>query len=74
MKQIMIITIVLVLLGVVVFTYQGITYTSREKIVDISPIEAIRETKKTIPLSPTLGRVTLGGGIVLLIYRIGAKR
>jgi hypothetical protein len=55
----------------VVLAYQGVTYTSREKIIDIGPIQAIQKTKKTIPLPPILGGVALAGGIVLVI--IGAK-
>jgi len=69
MKQIMLIGIVLIVLGVVALAYQGITYTSREKIIDIGPIQATHETKKTIP--PILGVIALAGGIVLVI--IGAK-
>lgn len=37
--------IALVLLGIVAFVYQGITYTSREKIIDIGPIQATADTK-----------------------------
>ena len=47
------------------------TYTSHEKIIDIGPIQATRETKKTIPLSPFWGGIARAGGIVLVI--IGAK-
>ena len=47
--------IALIILGVVAFAYQGITYTSREKIIDIGPIQATADTQKTIPLSPLLG-------------------
>ena len=71
MKPIMLIGILLIVLGVVALAYQGITYTSREKIIDIGPIHATQETKKTIPLPPILGGVALAGGIVLVI--IGAK-
>jgi uncharacterized membrane protein len=67
MKPIMIIGIALIALGVVAFAYQGITYTSREKIIDIGPIHATEDTKKTIPLSPILGGVALAGGNVLVI-------
>ena len=74
MKPIMLIGIVLVVLGVVALAYQGITYTSREKIIDIGPIHATADTKKTIPLSPILGGVALAGGIVLLIIGIRAKK
>lgn len=64
--------IALVLLGIVAFVYQGITYTSREKIIDIGPIQATADTKKTIPLSPLLGGLALVGGIVLVV--VGATK
>jgi uncharacterized membrane protein len=67
----MLIGIVLIVLGVVVLAYQGITYTSREKIIDIGPLQATADTKKTIPVSPILGGLALAGGIVLVI--VGAK-
>jgi uncharacterized membrane protein len=74
MKPIMIIGIVLIALGVMALAYQGFTYTSREKIIDIGPIQATQETTKTIPLSPVLGGVALAGGIVLVIIGNGAKK
>ena len=63
--------IALIILGIVAFAYQGITYTSREKIIDIGPIQATADTQKTIPLSPLLGGLVLVGGIVLVV--LGAK-
>jgi len=64
--------IALIVLGIVAFTYQGITYTSREKVIDIGPIQASADTQKTIPLSPLLGGLALVGGIVLVV--VGAKK
>ena len=64
--------IALIVLGIVAFAYQGITYTSREKIIDICPIQATADTQKTIPLSPVLGGLALVGGIVLVV--VGAKK
>ena len=64
--------IALILLGIVAFAYQGITYTSREKIIDIGPLQATAETEKTIPLSPLLGGLAFVGGIVLVV--VGAKK
>ena len=64
--------IALILLGIVAFAYQGITYTSREKIIDIGPLQATADTQKTIPLSPLLGGLALVGGIVLVV--VGAKK
>ena len=74
MKPIMLIGIVLIVLGVVALAYQGITYTSREKIIDIGPIHATADTKKTIPISPILGGLALVGGIVIVVRGIGAKK
>lgn len=63
--------VVLIVLGVVALAYGGISYTRREKVVDIGPIEATAERRETIPLPPLLGGLALAGGVVLLIY--GAK-
>lgn len=68
----MLIGLILIILGVVALAYQGITYTSREKIIDLGPLEASADTQKTIPLSPLLGGLSLIGGIVLVI--IGRKK
>jgi hypothetical protein len=59
--------IALIVLGVIAFAYQGITYTTREKVIDIGPIQASVEKEKTVPLPPVLGALALAGGIVLLI-------
>ena len=71
-NSVMLVGIALILLGIVAFAYQGITYTSREKIIDIGPIQATADTKKTIPLSPLVGGAALVGGIVLVV--VGAKK
>lgn len=59
--------IVLIVLGALGLAYQGITYTTREKVLDIGPIEATKEERKTIPLPPVLGGVALVSGIALLL-------
>ena len=64
--------IALIVLGIVAFAYQGITYTSREKIIDIGPIHATADTQKTIPIPPLVGGLALVGGIVLVV--VGAKK
>ena len=71
-KSITLVGIALILLGIVAFAYQVITYTSREKIIDVGPLQASVDTKKTIPLSPLLGGLVLVGGIVLVV--VGTKK
>jgi len=58
--------IVLIVLGVIALGYQGITYTTHKKILDVGPIQATKEEHNTIPLPPIVGGVALIGGIALL--------
>jgi hypothetical protein len=73
MKLITVLGIILIILGVIAFSYQGITYKSRETIVKIGPLEATAETQKTIPLSPIFGGISLAGGIVLVVMGLKGK-
>jgi len=61
-----IVGIVLIAVGLVSLAYQGITYTSRETVVDLGPIKATADKHKTIPLPPILGGLALAGGVTLL--------
>jgi uncharacterized membrane protein HdeD (DUF308 family) len=67
MKMIAVLGIVLVVLGLGALAYQGITYTSRETVLDVGPIHATAERERTFPLPPVLGIVAVAGGVVLLI-------
>jgi hypothetical protein len=67
-----IIAIILIVLGIAAFAYQGITYTTREKVVDVGPIQLTAEKTKTFPLPPVLGAIAIAGGIVLLV--VGRRR
>jgi hypothetical protein len=64
--------IVLIVIGVVSLAYGGITYTKREKVIDLGPIQATADRQKTIPLPPLLGGLALAGGVALLIA--GARK
>ena len=72
MKTATIIGIALIILGVVALAYEGISYTTQEKIIDLGPLKATVDKKETIPLSPLLGGLALAGGIVLVL--VGAKK
>ncbi|MGZ6223028.1 MAG: DUF3185 domain-containing protein [Syntrophales bacterium] len=67
MRPKIIIAIILIALGIAALAYQGITYTTREKVVDLGPIHVTAEKTKTIPLTPIMGAIALVGGIVLLV-------
>jgi hypothetical protein len=72
MKVTTIVGIALVAIGVIALAYGGITYTKKEKVLDIGPLEATTERRETIPLPPLLGGLSLAGGIVLIV--VGARR
>jgi len=67
MKATTLVGVLLIILGIVGLAYPRINYTTREKVVDLGPIEASKETKNSIPLPPVLGGLSLAGGIVLLV-------
>ncbi len=67
MKITTLIAIMLIAIGIVAFGYQGITYTTRENIVDLGPLKMTTEKTKTFPLPPIVGAISLVGGIVLLV-------
>ena len=67
MKATTLVGVLLIILGIVGLAYPRISYTTREKIVDLGPIEATKETKKSIPLPPVLGGLSLAGGVILLV-------
>jgi uncharacterized membrane protein HdeD (DUF308 family) len=72
MKPIMLLGVVLIIIGVLALAYQGITYTTREKVLDLGPVKASVDKQKTIPLPPVLGAVALATGVILLV--VGNKR
>ena len=59
-RSTIILGVVLIALGVLALAYQGISYTKREKILDIGPLQATAEREKTIPLPPLVGGLSLG--------------
>jgi hypothetical protein len=66
MKTGTVLGIILIVLGALSFAYQGITYTTHKKVLDIGPIQATAEEHKTIPVPPILGGVALLAGLVLV--------
>ena len=72
MKPGTIIGILLIVLGVVGFALGGFSFTQKEKVLDVGPIEATAEDKETVPIPPVLAGLALVGGIVLLA--VSARR
>jgi hypothetical protein len=68
-----IIGVLLILIGLVALATGGLTYTRRETVVDIGPIQATAERRNRIPLPPILGGAALAAGVILLIVTARKK-
>ncbi|MBV9885680.1 MAG: DUF3185 domain-containing protein [Acidobacteria bacterium] len=59
--------LILIVLGVLALMYQGFTYTTHKKVLDVGPIQATKEEHHSVPLPPILGALALIGGVVILV-------
>ena len=58
---------ILIAFGIFALVMGGISYTDRDKVLDIGPVEAQVERRETIALSPIVGIAALAGGIALVV-------
>ena len=72
MKTTSVVGIILIVVGIISLAYQGITYTTHKKVLDIGPLQATEEKHHTIPLPPILGALALIGGVAVLVA--GSRR
>jgi uncharacterized membrane protein YidH (DUF202 family) len=63
------IAIVLIVLGVLGLGYGGLTWTTRDTVVDAGPIEITRDKRESLPIPPLAGAALLVVGVVLLMKR-----
>jgi len=59
--------VILIVLGVLALVYQGFTYTTQKKVLDVGPIQATKQEHHTVPVPPILGALALIGGVVILV-------
>ena len=58
--------ILLIALGIVGLLYGGITWTRKDKVVDIGSVEITRDKHESVPLPPVVGAILLVAGVALL--------
>ena len=63
-----IMALILIALGIIALVYQGISYQSQDRVVDLGPLHVTAERTHTLPLPPIAGAVALLGGVALLIF------
>jgi uncharacterized membrane protein HdeD (DUF308 family) len=59
--------VLLIVAGVLALAYQQISYTTREKVLDLGPLEATTESRRVIPLPPVIGVAVIAGGVILVL-------
>jgi uncharacterized membrane protein YidH (DUF202 family) len=59
--------ILLIVFGIAALAFGGFSYTKREKVLDLGPLQATTEEHKTVPLSPIVGIAAVAGGIALVV-------
>jgi uncharacterized membrane protein YidH (DUF202 family) len=59
--------IVLIVLGILALIYTGFTYTKKEKVVDIGPLEVSADKQKTVSWPPLVGIALVIGGVVAVL-------
>ena len=59
--------VILIVLGVLALVYQGFSYTTEKKVLDVGPIQATKQERHTVPLPPILGALALIGGVIVLV-------
>jgi hypothetical protein len=64
--------IILVVVGLVGLLWGGITWTERDTVVDIGPVEITAEDRERLPVPPVAGGICLAVGAALLVA--GSRR
>jgi drug/metabolite transporter (DMT)-like permease len=59
--------VILASIGIIMIVYTGFSYITKEKVVDLGPIEINKETTHPVQWSPIVGAILLIGGIVFIV-------
>lgn len=63
--------IILLVIGLVMTVFTGFTMITKEKVVDLGPLEINKEEKTPIYWSPITGGILAAAGVVILVMGRG---
>jgi hypothetical protein len=66
MKPAALVGFVLIVLGVLGLALGGFSFTRKEKVLDVGPVEATADKKEHLAVPPLLGVLAIVGGVVLV--------
>jgi hypothetical protein len=67
MRPLSIFAIVLIVAGIVGLVVENVTWTEKEQVVDIGPVEIQAEEKKSVPIPTLAGVIAILVGVGLLV-------
>lgn len=59
--------IILIIAGAVMLIWTGVSFTKKEKIIDVGPLSVSVAKKQRVTWPPYLGGVLLIGGVILIV-------
>ena len=66
MRPPLVVGLLLIILGIAGLAFGGFSFTHKEKVLDLGPIEASADKKESLPVPPILGALAIVGGVVLV--------
>lgn len=57
----------IIILGIIMLIWTGFSYTKKEKVVDIGPVEISADKQESVNWPSYAGGILLVGGIILLL-------
>ena len=58
---------ILIALGIVGLLYGGLTWTKKDKVVDIGSVEITRDKHESLPVPPVIGAILLVAGVAMVL-------
>ena len=62
--------LILIVLGVVGLASGGFSFTRKEKVIDLGPIEATADKKESVAIPPVLGTIAIVAGVALVALTV----
>jgi uncharacterized membrane protein YidH (DUF202 family) len=66
MRPAVVVGVLLIIVGIAGLAFGGFSFTRKEKVLDVGPIEASADKKESLPVPPILGALAIVGGVVVL--------
>jgi hypothetical protein len=63
---------ILIVLGILGFIVDNVSFTTDEQVVDVGPVEVERQEERSIPIAPIAagGAIVIGAGLIV----VGSRR